>query len=200
MTDPEPCVLVVEDVAGEVALRRLLRDLAPTWAVHLVDNCRGVDRMRLRFPRYRQASHVMRHVLLADLDRRPCAPELLHAWNARSEPRRLMVRVAVREVEAWLLGDRAGVAGWLQVPTARIPAAPETEIDPKAALLALGRRSRSRRFASEFCPEPGSSASQGPLYNDHVARFVRDHWNLAAARRAVPSLERACRRIQEWAS
>jgi hypothetical protein len=156
--------------------------------------------MRSRLPRYQQASHVMRHVLLADLDRHACPPELLHAWSARSEPRRLMVRIAVREVEAWLLGDRTGVASWLQVPVAKVPAAPEAELDPKAVLLALGRRSRSRRFASEFCPAPGSSASQGPLYNDHVARFVRDHWDLATARYVAPSLDRACKRIQEWVS
>lgn len=156
--------------------------------------------MRLRFPRYRQASHVMRHLLLADLDRHPCPPALLNAWGARSEHARLMLRVAVREVEAWLLGDRTGVASWLQVPAVRVPAAPEAEPDPKAVLLALGRRSRSRRFASEFCPAPGSSASQGPLYNAHVGRFASEQWNLAAARRVVPSLDRACSRISEWAS
>jgi len=180
-------------------MRRLIRELAPRWTVSLVDKCGGVDRMRSQMPRYRQASHVMRHLLLADLDRHSCPPALLSAWGARSEPRRLMLRIAVREVESWLLGDRAGVAGWLQVPAVKVPAQPEAEADPKATLLALGRRSRSRRFASEFCPAPGSSASQGPLYNAHVSRFVNDHWNLAAARTAVPSLERACLRIVEWA-
>jgi len=194
-----PWILVVEDAAGEAVLRRLLSDLAPTWAIEFVDNCRGVDRMRSRFVRYRNASHVVPHLLLADLDRHECPMALMRAWKACSEPPRLLLRVAVREVESWLMGDRAGVAAWLQIVEKRVPAAPEAEVDPKARLLNLARGSRSRRLAGEFCPAPGSRASQGPLYNDHVSRFVRSQWNLDAARRAVPSLERACRRIVEVA-
>lgn len=193
-------ILVVEDAAGEAVLRRILRELAPTWTVQFVDDCRGVDRMRARFARYRTASYVVPHLLLADLDRHECPLALLQAWRAMSESPRLLLRVAVREVEAWLMSDRAGVAEWLQIPANRVPAAPESEPDAKAALLRLGRRSRSRRLASELCPAPGSDASQGPLYNDHVTRFVRDQWSLDAARSTAPSLDRACRRILDVAS
>lgn len=192
-------VLAVEDAPGEAVLRRMFAELAPAWRVYLVDNCGGAAPMRAKLPRYRNASHSVPHIVLTDLDNAACASALMAAWGAASEPPRLLFRVAVREVEAWLMGDRSGTAAWLQVPATKVPVQPEAQPDPKQALLALGRVSKSRRLRAEFCPAPGSSASQGPLYNHPIGRFVRERWNLAAARAAVPSLDRACRRISELA-
>ena len=193
-------VLVVEDAPGEAVLRRVFAELAPRWSVALVHDCGGFGRMRAQLPRYRNASRVYPHFLLTDLDRRPCAGALMADWAVRSEPPNFLFRVAVREIEAWLMGDRHGVAAWLQVALSKVPQSPEAEADPKARLIGLARGSRSRRLAMEFCPAPRSSASQGPLYNDHIVRFVAHRWNLAAARSAVPSLDRACRRVLELAA
>jgi len=58
---------------------------------------------------------------LVDLDLKPdCAPELVA--EALPEPADGMCfRVAVREIEAWLLADRAGFAKWAGVSAGRIP-------------------------------------------------------------------------------
>ena len=192
-------ILVVEDAPGEAVLRRVFAELAPAWAVALVHDCGGFGRMKARLDRYRNASHVYPHVLLTDLDAHECPVKLLKDWGVQSEPPRFLFRVAVREIEAWLMGDRHGVAEWLQIPPNKVPQAPEAEVDPKARLISLARGSRSRRLVSEFCPAPGSKASQGPLYNHHIAEFVQGGWSLDAAREAAPSLDRACCRILELA-
>ena len=59
--------------------------------------------------------------VLVDLDLKPdCAPELVA--EALPEPADGMCfRVAVREVEAWLLADRAGFAKWAGVRASLIP-------------------------------------------------------------------------------
>lgn len=145
--------------------------------------------------RYKNASNVMPHVVMADLDSHACAPKLMSDWGIASELPRLIFRVAVREVESWVLGDREGVAEWLQVARAKVPQDPERLADPKSALLALGRKSLSRRLRSELCPAPGSSASQGPLYNQRLCGFIAQEWNLARARLVAPSLDKACVRI-----
>jgi hypothetical protein len=189
----------VEDAPGEAVLRRVLAELAPDWAVALVHDCGGFGRIRARLDRYRNASHVYPHLLLTDLDARSCPVDLLEEWRVRSQPPRFLFRIAVREVEAWLMADRHGVAHWLQISLNKIPQVPEAEIDPKARLISLARGSRSQRLASEFCPAPGSKASQGPLYNARITEFVRGVWSLDAAREAAPSLERACHRILELA-
>jgi hypothetical protein len=192
-------VLVVEDLPSEAVLRRIISEYAADWRVVLVDNCGGATRMKANVLRYRNASHVVPHLLLTDLDAYPCAPGLLKEWGALSQTPRLLSNVAVREVESWILADRSGVASWLQVPTTRVPQAPEAVGDPKEQLLSLGRRSRSHRLRQEFCPMPGSSASQGPLYNELVCGFIRDQWNIEAARAVSPSLDRACARIRALA-
>ena len=99
-------VLVVEDVPGEAVLRRLFAELAPAWTVTLVDDCGGFGRMRARLPGYRNASHVYPHLLLTDLDAYACPSALMADWGVQSEPPRFLFRVAVREIEAWLMGDR----------------------------------------------------------------------------------------------
>jgi hypothetical protein len=151
----------------------------------------------MNIARYRNASHVIPHLVLTDLDSYECPAGLMADWGAATHFPRLIFRVAVREVESWVIADRQGVASWMQVSLNRLPLYPEELADPKAMMLALGRRSRSRRFRQEFCPAPGSSASQGPLYNERLCQFIRDGWDIAAARRAAPSLDRACARILE---
>jgi hypothetical protein len=57
-----------------------------------------------------------------------------------------MVRVAVREVESWVLADRRRIANFLSAPLNSIPMDPEQLDDPKMALLTLARaHARSRR-------------------------------------------------------
>lgn len=199
MTALQDSILIVEDAPGEAVLRRILADAAPHWSVNTVIDCKGFGRMRADMARFRNASHVYPHVLLTDLDTHACPAALLEDWKVKSEPPRLIFRIAVREVEAWLLGDRDGVAALLNIAKSKVPANPEAEPDPKQRLINLARTSRSTRIALEFCPAAGSKASQGPLYNERVTRFLREDWSLDAARTVVPSLDRACRRIAESA-
>ena len=192
-------IVVVEDAASEAAVRRIVRECAPGWVIYLVQNCGGSARIRAGRDRYLNASHVSPHLILIDLDDYECPLSLMDAWGLRSILPRLVVRIAVREVESWILGDRCGVAALLQVPMVRVPQQPERERDPKGALIQIARRSRSRRLVAELCPAHRSSASQGPLYNERMTEFIAKHWNLRAAQAVVPSLDRTCRRIEELA-
>ncbi len=53
-------------------------------------------------------------------------------------------RVAVREVEAWLLADREQIARFLSIARSRVPQSPETLDNPKQRLVELARHSRRR--------------------------------------------------------
>jgi hypothetical protein len=110
-------------------------------------------------------------------------------------PPRLLFRIAVREVEAWLLADREGIANFLGVAKIKVPQNPEAEHDPKNTLINLARKSRKRRLTIEIVPEPGSRASIGPLYNARLSEFVMEHWDVGNARLSSPSLDRALHRL-----
>lgn len=191
-------LVVVEDELSEAVMRRLIASSSPRLRVDRVINERGNSQIRIGIPKYKTASHALPHIVLTDLDRIPCAPALLGEWRVGELPARMLFRIAVREVEAWLLADRSGIATFLDVPTTKVPLHPELLDDPKKSLIGLARKSRKRRLAQEIVPENGSAASIGPLYNAHLSRFVSENWNIDEARRLAPSLDKAFHRVAEF--
>lgn len=110
----------------------------------------------------------------------------------------LMIRVAVLEIEAWLLADRVGVAQWRSVAASRVPDNPEGISDPKRTLIELASRSRNRHLREAIVPRRGTGTHQvGPGYNQSVGEFASQFWNPETARSHAPSLNRAIIRIAE---
>lgn len=191
-------MVVVEDDLSDAVMRRLIASSGRRLRVDRVINERGNSQIRIGIQKYKSASHWVPHIVLTDLDRTPCAPTLLSEWRVGDLPRRMLFRVAVREVEAWLLADRKGIAEFLAVPTTKIPQDPESLDDPKQTLINLARKSRKRSLAQEIVPENGSVAKYGPLYNARLSQFVSEGWNIDDARLLAPSLDRTLLRIQEF--
>jgi hypothetical protein len=190
--------LVVED---ELSLAVMLKVLASTERGYTVLRPlveRGVDNIRKSLTKYRNASRALAHVVVVDLDEAACAPVLRAQWGLVTLPDRMLFRVAVREVEAWLLADRTGFAKFAGIRASKVSQTPEALPDPKQALLNLVRSSRNRRLAQEIVPKQGTSMSKGPLYNERLGEFVRNEWDVAAAMQAAPSLQRTVNRLQHF--
>ena len=179
-------------------MRRLVASVNRDFAIDRIINTRGNGPLRAGIQKFRSASHVLPHVVLTDLDRTVCAPDLLRKWGATNLPPQLLVRVAVREVEAWLLADRSGIAEFLAIAAIKVPTNPERELDPKQTLINLARRSRKRRLMQELVPEAGSSNKIGPFYNARLTQFVSHQWNVTHARANAPSLDRTLVRLSTF--
>ncbi len=193
----QPLLVAAEDELSCSVLRRLAAE-SGRFVVSREINTRGNDQLRKSIAKFKSASHVLPHLVLTDLDRYSCPPSLIKDWGVGKLPARLLLRIAVREVEAWLLADRHGIANFLQVAPNKIPLAPEAEPDPKRTLLNLARKSRSRRLAQELVPEQGSAACIGPLYNVRLSEFVQSAWKPDLARESAPSLARAMSRLDDF--
>lgn len=191
-------LIAFEDEPSEAVLRKLIAAADRGFSVSRVFPARGNGQLKARMATFRSASHVVPHVILTDLDRYPCPLALLRDWKATDLPSGLLVRIAVREVEAWLLADREGIADFLGIPKTKLLTNPEADPDPKRTLLNLARRSRKRRLATEMVPEPGSCASIGPLYNRRLCEFVATAWNMERAIPLAPSLDRAFARLRSF--
>ena len=190
------CLIVFEDAPSEAILARLVADYAPTLSITARFAARGFGNIKSGVPRFKNASNATPHIVLTDLDQHVCASALLRDWNVLPLHKRMLFRIAVRELESWLLADRIGIAAMLSVDTKKIPIEADEIADPKRTLVNLGRRSKSRRFSAEFAPSPSSAAQIGPLYNDYLCRFIRSSWNIESARANSPSLERCIVRLQ----
>jgi hypothetical protein len=160
---------------------------------------RGKKHLMGRLSGYNNAARHGPWLVLIDLDRdADCAPEIHHVWL--ESPARLMCfRIAVREVESWLLGDRERFAKLLSVTPKRISPTPESLNDPKEYVIGLARLSRKRAIREEMLPRPGSGRSVGPAYTSRLMQFVYDEiggWRPGVAQHACPSLAKclACLR------
>lgn len=165
-----------------------------------VHNVHGYGKLKKGMTKFREASRFIPHIVLTDLDRSPCPPSLIDDWKATELPTNLLFRIAVREVEAWLLADRTGISEFLHIDVTKVPYYPEMEDDPKRSLINLARKCRKRRFSEEIVPGPQSSASIGPLYNYHFINFVNTRWDIREACQNAPSLDRALSRISSFLS
>lgn len=142
----------------------------------------GIDK---RLQAWCAAGRLSPWLILRDLDDDVCPPSLLARLRSSGDG---MVRIAVREVEAWLLADREAAANWLGVSVARIALEPESLPEPKTLLVNLARQSRSRSIREDIVPQ--GLARHGPGYVDRIAAFCRESWQPERAARHAPSLRR----------
>ena len=193
-----PILVAVEDELSAAVMRRLVAATDRDFVIDRIIIAGGKGPLRSGVPKFISASHVLPHVVLTDLDRCSCPPDLLSKWRAKNLPSQLLIRIAVREVEAWLLADRSGIAEFLAVASIKVPASPEREADPKLSLINLARRSRRRRLMQELVPAAGSPNKIGPYYNARLTEFVASQWNVVQARANAPSLDRTLARLSTF--
>ena len=130
-------------------------------------------------------------ILITDLDQHRCAPSFIRKWmKTKAAPERLIFRVAVREIESWVLADRRGLSNYLGIAHHRLPQNPDALRDPKSELIQLSRRAK-RGLRDAIVPEPGVAAKQGLGYNKALTPFVEMHWSIAQAEIESDSLRRA---------
>jgi hypothetical protein len=192
--------LVVEDLLSEAIARRLLSIAEDRMVVATVKIAGGYGEIGKRISAYNRAAKAVPFFILADLDRDKgaCAPQLRKAWLPHGTNPLLLFRIAVPQVEAWLLADQEGVATFLGIAPDLVPLAPEALPDPKATLIKLAKHSPKAFLRRALLPAPGSDARLGPGYNIQLSRFAQSTWNLSRARRASVSLDRAIKALDRF--
>jgi len=109
----------------------------------------------------------------------------------------MCLRVAVREVESWLLADREQIARFLSVRLSQIPREPDELEDPKRVLISIAGGSRKREIRQDLVPRPESGRAVGPAYDARLIEFVANCWhpveaavNSRSLHRCIAALER----------
>ncbi len=193
-----PVNIGVEDELSEAVLRQLLGYLNRAFAIGVAYRRGGNGYLRRNIVGWNEAARGKPFILLTDLDNQPCASGLIADWLSRPQHPNLIFRVAVREVEAWLLADRSNLARYFGVSQTKIPGNPDTLDDPKKSLIAAARESRSRNIRESIVPRRGSTAKVGPDYNGCLIAFVLQNWDIGLAQQQSPSLARTVRRLMTF--
>jgi hypothetical protein len=157
----------------------------------LVYGKQGKPFLQQRIAGYNAAAQHAPWIVLVDLDGdHDCAPPLRASWLPVAAPH-LCFRVAVREVEAWLLADAERISAFLGIARSKVPADPEGLDNPKATMVALARASRRKEIREDIVPRDGSGRPVGPAYASRLIEFASSSWRPEVAAERAESLRRA---------
>ena len=203
--NPIPIDLVVEDELSEAVASKLLELSSQSYAIRIVYSRGGYGYIKKNIGGFNNAAKGTPYLVVTDLDTEDCAPALIGKWlNKRTLHPNLLFRVAVKEVEAWLLAHRSAFAEFVGVREGLVPKNVEQIDDPKKKLIDIVRRSRRKRIREDIVPPQCSTREQGPDYNGRLVRFVEGYWDPRDCARVCRSLEKAIDRIDSfvpsWAS
>lgn len=188
--------LVYEDDLSEAVMTKLIIHFGDKFCIHNTYSGHGFGYLKANIKGFNQSSLVNPCFMLTDLDNYDCPPELINDWMNFEPNPHFIFRIAVREVESWLLADIEGMAAFLRVSAANFPREPEKENDPKKTLIKLAGRSRIRRIKEDILPI-NENAIIGPNYNGCLAKFVFEHWNIESALKKSESLKKALKSLDE---
>ncbi len=182
----------MEGLVDEAVLRHRLKHVGAEPGT--IYGKAGKQALLQRVGGYANAARFSPWVVLVDLDDDDeCAPPFATTVLA-TIPAKMCLRVAVREIEAWLLADRERAAAFFGVRVAEIPQAPETVLQPKRAVVDIARRSRRRAIRDDMVPRAASGRIVGPAYTSRLIEFVSDEsrgWRPDIALTRSQSLTRA---------
>lgn len=189
--------LLVEGVVDEIVLRAILERQG--LSVGTVYGRKGIGYVRERAEGIAiRGSYGSRVLIVADaMDiSAPCPGEGSRMLVA-NPPHGTIVRLAVNEIEAWLLASRPELSAFLRVPLARVPGNSDEVSDPKQSLVNLARMSPNSRLRNMIVPREGISAVVGVGYVDAIAEFVQSRWSLESAISVSNSLRKLDARLRE---
>lgn len=104
-----------------------------------------------------------------------------------------LLRFAVNELESWLLADHRNFARLLGVRANKIASQPDMLPDPKRHIAELARLSRQEAIKKDLISVTGR---QGKRYLPIMEKFVNEDWDIGAAMRRSPSLNRCVARLR----
>lgn len=190
--------LAVEDQLSEAVLKKILRIAEDRFLVTTCYSRGGFGYLKKNIAGFNNAAKGIPFVVLTDLDTSECPPALIREWFPYTKHPNLIFRVAVREIEAWLLADRCGLSMYIGISNDIIPADVESIKDPKQTLIELTKKSRKRRLREAIVPGSKSDARQGPDYNGALITFVNEFWDIKTAMGNSISLKKTVKSVIDF--
>ena len=188
----------VEGLIDEAVLRRLVREAGAVPGT--IFGKEGKAFIKKRITGYNRAAAFEPWVVLVDLDHdAACAALESNSWLPQAASH-MCFRIAVREVEAWLLADSERLARFLGVRRSSVPKDPENLDDAKGAMIEIARSSRRQRIVKDMVPRSGSRRKIGPAYNSRLIQFVTgpaNTWRPDVAAKSADSLNRCILRLEQ---
>jgi hypothetical protein len=187
--------LVVEDVLQETTLQKLLNTYRQDMRILSISGKCGNLYIRDNIRAFNKASQYLPYIVLTDLDKKVCAPQLKREWINFELHKNMLFRIAEKEIDAWILSDREAFAKWMSIPVNKIPVNTQEIENPKQFIINLARRSRKKDMKDIV---PQGTAIQGPGYNILLRKFIMEQWDAERAANCNASLRRTIERLKAF--
>jgi hypothetical protein len=191
-----PVTLVYEDELSGACMNKLLGLFGCKYVVYASYNKGGNGYIKKNINAFINASKANPYIVLTDLDKYRCPIDLKSDWIKTPINTNFIFRVAVKEIESWLLSDKEGFAEYFGVSKKYLPIDAEQEEKPKRALIEIVRRSARKAYREDVVP--CENARVGPNYNGRLSDFVLSCWNINRAINNNNSLLRAYNNLDRY--
>lgn len=198
MNGPIPVNLAVEDELTESLLTKILGAIPKQYATNTIYSRGGSGYLRRTVNGFNHAARGIPFLVGTDLDTYNCPAALIQDWLSQPKHHNLLLRVAVREAEAWVLADKENFARFLGIRPALIRDDVENIQDAKRELIGLAARARRKGIREDICPPRRSTRRVGPNYNARLSVFVQQSWDPNTARHRATSLARTIDRLVDF--
>jgi len=200
------CFSYVEDEPSAAVIRKLVETRNGRSKNNLIFHngfpsiTRGYRGIKNRCEAFLNMARVGIYTLvLTDLDTAECPCNLIRDWfyipknEVIDLPQQCIFRVAVREVESWILADHTEWANYIGIPESNFSDQPDQLNDPKEHILNVIRRKGKKKIHREMLPS--ETTPIGPRYNEVLCNFIENRWSPDRAAQRSPSLDRALKAI-----
>lgn len=184
----------VEGIVDEAVLKRIAEDLGAV--ISTVHGKQGKSYLYQKRNAFNMAANFFDWIMVVDLNHSAdCAPLLCSQCLPSLSPK-MLFRVAVREIESWLMADREQIAKFLGVPLNKVPDNPELIENPKIEMVNLARLSSRRSIQLDMVPRKESKRSIGAAYSSRLIEFASRYWRPKVASKISNSLKSCIARIE----
>ncbi len=187
--------IAFEDVIQETVIEKLINQYCNQCIIQNRYTKGGYGYLKKSTEGFNQASKYIPFIVVTDLDRAECAPNLIKDWLKQEKEKNLVFRVAVREIESWLIADRQEMAKFLNINIIKIETNIENIPNPKQYLFRLVELSPNSKLRKDILPID-STAKIGKKYNEQMNKYVREIWRPEFAKKSSDSLNRAINAIK----
>jgi hypothetical protein len=193
-----PLNLAFEDQVSEFVMTKM-SEYAQKFIIGYSYSEGGFGYIKRNIRGWNSAAKGCPFFILTNLDNTECPSLLINKWLNEAPHQNLIFRIAVREVEAWLLADIEGFSSFTGVPAVNFHEEVEKLNNPKEELIRIARRSRKRNIKDDIVPRD-DFAKIGPNYNERLCEFVISYWDIERARKRSQSLNKAVSKLInfEW--
>jgi hypothetical protein len=191
--------IAFEDILSEAVITRILSRFFPEARIARRFHGRGSGYLKLHLQAFVNGSRHIPYFVLIDSDRESCAKKFLTTLIKDKPPRQCMLRIAVHEVESWLLADFNNLLKSLKIQSGKCFYNNTDEIErPKEYILKIIDRGAPEVIKKSLIHASCGGATQGPGYNSFMVRFAMEQWNIDAALYHSESLKRAVECISNF--